>query len=279
MRLGELERLIFRKFEEAGVDSPGLCARLLLAKALGKRREDLIGLWNFEPPPEILENIKGLCLRRIAGEPLAYILGIKEFYGRDFFVTPAVLIPRPETELLVDLALRLPLAEAAICADLGCGSGCLGLTLALEKPSLTCLLVDKDASALEIALINNTALKAGATLIQGDLFSPAFLAGSCDLVASNPPYIGIKDEIMPEVVQFEPQAALFSCDNGKSHLAGVAAGAWHLLKSGGWLIMEHGAFQKSFVLALLASCGYEEIADFEDLAGLPRCVRARKKAK
>ena len=281
MRLGEYERQMARKLTEAGVDSPRLCARLLCAQALGL---DKLGV-ALAPERELDEaaaaRLAALAARRATGEPLAHITGVREFFGRDFHVTRHTLVPRPETELLVETALELlPQGEVSF-ADLGAGSGCIGVTLACERPRWRGLLLEESAGALAVAQENAAALlDSGASrlvFVRGDLFAPPLRGRALDLVISNPPYIGEGERgcVMDEVLRFEPASALFSPEGGLAHLTAVCEAARRLLRPGGLLILEHGAGQGAAVRSLVVRGGFSEVETRRDLAGLERCTLAR----
>ncbi|MDE5879636.1 MAG: peptide chain release factor N(5)-glutamine methyltransferase [Desulfovibrio sp.] len=284
---------------KAGVDSPRLCARLLCAEALGL---DKLGV-ALEPGRELseaeLERLETLTGRRASGEPLAHILGRREFFGRDFRVTRHTLVPRPETELLVETALEL-LPEAPLrFADLGAGTGCIGITLACERRQWRGVLLEKSPEALAVAAANAARLLSGEGQgsrpalfpreprrapssrlmpVLGDIFAPPLRAGAIELVISNPPYIGESERalVMDEVLRFEPKTALFSPAEGLAHLAAVCEAARRLLVPGGLVILEHGAAQGVAVRGLLAGRGFTRIETLRDLAGLERCSLGRR---
>ena len=278
MRLEEHERAARRILAKAGVDSPGLCARVLACKAAGLDRISCILAAEEELAPDRAACLSGLVARRARGEPLAYILGEREFYGLSFRVSEATLTPRPETEMLVEEALRLCPQATLRFADLGCGSGCIGATLIHERPGWHGILADASLPALEIARANAERLGIQADIVQADIFQLPFAASSLDLVVSNPPYIGRQDErlVMWETLAYEPHCALFSEKEGYAHLEAVIAGAAACLKSGGWLVVEHGDRQGSAVVEMLAAAGFGQIRDLPDLASLPRCALGQK---
>lgn len=278
MLLGEAEKKARELFIKAGVESPGLCARLLAGKACGL--DKLECLMRPEKPlsPAEEEVFTTLIKRRAKGEPLAYILGKKEFYDHAFAVSPAVLVPRPETELIVDLALKFLAPAKIIFADLGCGSGCIGLSLLAKRPEWSGLLLDISEAALKMARINALAMAPGANIAQGDIFSLPLAFESLDLIVSNPPYIAADDNsVMPDVLEYEPRLALFSENGGRAHLAAVIGGARNALRKGGGIILEHGEGQGEAVREMLRSEGFTNINIFRDLAGKPRCAMARRR--
>jgi len=214
-----------------------------------------------------------LLLRRLEGEPVAYILGEKEFYGRMFKVTPDVLIPRPETELLVEAALkRLATNHPSRILDIGTGSGCIALTLALERPEWSMTAVDLSAQALSIARQNAHSLNAKVRLLQSDLFDS--LGGDrFDLIISNPPYIPATDPHLRQGdIRFEPKAALTAGPEGLDTLRPLIQSAPDHLLSGGWLMLEHGWDQADNCRSLLVESGFMNIQNLRDLAGHERAT-------
>ncbi|MBA4707136.1 peptide chain release factor N(5)-glutamine methyltransferase [Aquitalea aquatica] len=212
-----------------------------------------------------------LALRRLQGEPMAYLLGEREFYGRNFRVSPAVLIPRPETEHLVEAALeRLGQAPAQV-VDLGCGSGAIAITLALEAAAWVVSAVDLSPDALQVAMGNAQQLGASVRFQQGSWYQPLGELAGFDLIVSNPPYIEQHDHHLAEGdVRFEPRMALTDEHDGLSCLREIIAGAPARLKAGGWLMLEHGFDQGDVVRQLLRSAGLQNVATLPDLAGLDR---------
>ncbi len=224
---------------------------------------------------------RGLVERRAAGEPVAYLTGAREFYGREFRVTPAVLIPRPDTELLVELALaHFAGRRGARVLDLGTGSGALAVTLALEldAPELTAL--DRSREALWVAMANAARLGASVSFVQSDWFA-ALGEERFELIVANPPYIAAADPHLEEGdLRFEPRAALAAGAAGLDDLAEIVAAAPARLEAGGWLFLEHGYDQAAAVRGLLADAGFASIASWKDIAGIERasggCWRGRE---
>ncbi len=212
-----------------------------------------------------------LCGRRLVGEPVAYLLGAREFYGRRFGVSPAVLIPRPETELIVDLVLaRVAPGSAPAILDLGTGSGALAVTLALEIPAAQVTALDFSAAALDVARANAAALGAAVRFVESDWFA-ALEAARFDFIVANPPYIADGDPHLTEGdVRFEPATALSSGPAGLDDLHRIAAAAPGFLTAGGWLLMEHGYDQAPAVRDLLVAAGFVDVASAQDLAGIER---------
>lgn len=213
-----------------------------------------------------------LIARRAAGEPVAYLTGSREFYGREFAVTPAVLIPRPETELLVELALqRLPADGGGRVLDLGAGSGCIGVTIATERPQAQVTLVDASAEALDVARANARRFAAAnTTLLRSDWYA-ALADARYDLIVANPPYVAAGDAHLQQGdLRFEPHSALVAGSDGLADLRRIVAGAPAHLVSGGWLICEHGHDQAEACTALLRQSGFINMFTARDLAGIHR---------
>lgn len=221
-----------------------------------------------------------LVVRRAAGEPVAYITGHREFYGREFRVTPDVLIPRPETELLVELALqRLPAAAPSRVLDLGAGSGCIGITIAAERLQAQVTLVDASEAALETARSNAAKWAPGnTTLLHSDWYS-AVAAERYDLIVANPPYVAEGDAHLHQGdLRFEPRSALAAGVDGLNDLQRIIAQAPQHLRAGGWLLLEHGFDQAVACAWLLEAAGLQDVFNAPDLAGLPRVSGGRLSA-
>ena len=212
-----------------------------------------------------------LLASRLAGEPIAYLTGTREFYGRPFRVSPAVLIPRPDTELLVELALaRIPPDQAVDILDLGTGSGCIAITLALERPNAHVTAVDRSTEALAVARANADLLDARVEFLTSDWFA-ALAERRFDLIVSNPPYIAAADPHLANGdVRFEPLSALTAGPDGLDDLRQLARTAATHLKTGGTLLLEHGYDQGPACLNLLRAAGFSSLQQAEDLAGHPR---------
>jgi release factor glutamine methyltransferase len=212
-----------------------------------------------------------LLVRRLAGEPVAYLTGTREFYGRPFQVSPDVLIPRPDTELLVELALaRMPADHAMDVLDLGTGSGCIAITLALERPLAHVTAVDRSAAALAIARRNADTLNARVEFLASDWFDT--LAGRYfDLIVGNPPYVAVADPHLARGdVRFEPVSALAAGHDGLDDLRRLTRAARAHLRHGGTLLLEHGYDQADAVQALLRESGIPQPRSWADLAGILR---------
>ena len=212
-----------------------------------------------------------LLIRRLAGEPIAYLIGAREFYGRPFEVSPAVLIPRPDTELLVELALaHMPPGQAVEVLDLGTGSGCIAITLALERPLAQVTALDRSAAALAVARRNAARLDAEVEFLSSDWF--AALGGRhFDLIVGNPPYIAAGDPHLGRGdIRFEPLTALAAGRDGLEDLRRLIATASAHLKPGGALLLEHGYDQADAVQALLRASGFHSPRSWTDLSGVRR---------
>ena len=254
-----------------------LDAQLLLAQALQQPRAWLIAHDEAFLSDAQQQSFSAACRRRSAGEPMAYLLGEREFHGLLLQVSPAVLVPRPDTETLVDWALEClaALAEPAPrVADLGTGSGAVALALKHRHPSAQVVAVDCSADALAVAAANARRLSLTIALRQGDWWQP--LAGErFHLVASNPPYIAGDDPHLADL-RHEPRGALTPEGDGLSALATIVRGAAGHLLAGGWLLLEHGFQQAGAVCHLLHEAGFEEVQTRADLAGQPRCSGGRR---
>jgi len=209
---------------------------------------------------------------RLEGEPIAYLLGEREFFGLNFEVSPATLIPRPETELLVELALeRIPPHGAFRVLDLGTGSGAIALSIAHTRPDSQVVAVDASAAALEVAQFNTQRLAPGnVRLLQSDWYS-ALHGERFDLIVSNPPYVAADDVHLAQGdVRFEPLTALTSGADGLEDIRRIIAQAKEHLDVDGWLLLEHGYDQAAQVRALLQQAGFTEVFSARDLAGIER---------
>ncbi|MDO8654600.1 MAG: peptide chain release factor N(5)-glutamine methyltransferase [Undibacterium sp.] len=250
--------------------------RMLLMHVLGLSRVQLITHSEQALSADQVERLNQLILRRVNGEPMAYILGEREFYGLDFYVTPDVLIPRPDTELLVELALQYAPRQSRLL-DLGTGSGAIAIAVAQQRPDLTVLALDVSPAALKIAEKNAARhLAAGKVqLIQSDWYS-AIADQQFATIVSNPPYIVKDDQHLSQGdLRFEPLNALTDHADGLSAYRQIITGAGKHLAEGGWLLMEHGYDQSSAVQELLSAAGFSEIQSWPDLAGILRVSGAR----
>ena len=257
--------------------TPRLDAEVLLAAALNCPRSILYAWPERIPEPELAERFAAWLERRLNGEPVAYLTGRREFWSLELEVTPDTLIPRPETELLVELALeRLPADQVVVIADLGTGSGAIALALAVERPRARIVAIDQSPAALAVARRNTERLQiANVEFRPGDWCAP--LAGEFfDLIVANPPYVAAADPRWRQGdLRFEPPAALISGPDGLDALRIIIAQTPAVLKPGGWLLLEHGYDQGEAVPGLLRECGFNEVADHQDTAGLSRVSRGR----
>lgn len=247
-------------------------AQILAAHALGVDRAWLIGHDRDVLSPDQSNAIEKLVSRREQGEPVAYILGEKEFYGRVFKVTPDVLIPRPETELLVETALeRLPRHRPARILDLGTGSGCIAISIAKERPDCEVLAVDVSLSAIAIARENANRLDApNVSLLASDWYARLDTM-NFDMIISNPPYIAAGDPHLGRGgLPHEPRQALASGRAGLDAIQAIVAGVRDHLPPGGWLILEHGHDQADACGELLMQAGLDQIFTLADLGGQSR---------
>jgi len=243
-------------------------ARTLLAHCVGVNRERLIA----HPEYPIDERTQALFARLAAarqqGTPMAYLVGAQEFYGHRVRVTPEVLIPRPETELLVQTGLQLLDGHAnARVLELGTGSGCVAIALALQRPDLWIVATDRSVAALCVARQNALDLGATVQFLAGDWYAP--LQGRFDLVLSNPPYVHAADEHL-RALRYEPRVALTDESDGLSALRIVVAGARGRLASGGRLLLEHGFDQADAVREMMQDQGLVHVQTLRDLAGQER---------
>ena len=244
-------------------------AQILFAHALGVNRAWLIG--HDRDVPTAAPAIEALLRRRLAGEPVAYLLGEREFYGRTFRVTPDVLIPRPETELLVELAIEhLPQQAIRTLLDVGVGSGAVAVSLALERPLCRACGVDLSAAALEVARANARGLQADVEFLVGDGFN-ALSGRRFDLIVSNPPYIAASDPHLNQGdLRFEPRLALVAGSDGLDLIRRLVGEAPVHLETDGWLLLEHGWDQAGVVRDLLRGGGFASVFSAKDLAGHER---------
>jgi release factor glutamine methyltransferase len=268
----------------AGLDNVRFEARLLLARAAGLSTEQLIARGNEPAPAAVALALRELTARRVQREPMAYILGEREFWGLPFKVSPAVLVPRPDSETLIEAALAL-LADRARpwrILDLGLGSGCLLLTLLHEFHAARGVGLDVSEEALAVARTNAAALKVAdrAELVLGDWRQPGWrteVGGPFDLLVSNPPYIEAASiaGLMPEVSRFEPKLALDGGADGLAAYRAIAAEAPRLVVPGGRLLLEVGEGQAAEVYAIFQSTGFAPEPAWKDLGGIDRVVSLR----
>jgi release factor glutamine methyltransferase len=257
-----------------GTDTAQIDAELLLAAALGATRAGLYAWPERALTPAERARFEALLERRILGEPVAYILEEREFWTLRLRVTPAVLIPRPETELLVETALELAGAmggNALRVVDLGTGSGAIALALASERPHWQLLATDQSAAALQVASDNAVQLGICNVGFRQGSWCEALPEGLFDMILSNPPYIAPGDAHLGQGdLRFEPSHALVAAELGLADLQAICQAAPRHLTPGGWLLLEHGFEQGPAVRQLLASAGFMGVRTLADLNGLPR---------
>jgi release factor glutamine methyltransferase len=247
-----------------------LDAQLLLLHALGDTaagRAWLIAHDSDDVAPQGQDAFFGLCARRADGEPVAYLVGRKEFFALDLLVDGRVLVPRPDTETLMEWAVSL-LHDGARVVDLGTGSGAIALAIKKSRPGALVEAVDFSAGALDVARANSRALDLDVTFRQG-----SWLQGSVDrydLIVSNPPYVAAGDPHL-EALRHEPVQALASGEDGLTDIRAIVEQSPPHLKPGGWLLLEHGHDQASAVRGLLTGAGFAEVSSRRDLAGIERC--------
>jgi release factor glutamine methyltransferase len=254
---------------------PALETRILLEHVLGWRRTELITRDNEELAEDCVGRFEALAQRRSAGEPIAQLVGTREFFGLKFEVTPDVLIPRPETELLVEIALeKMAGIEAPRVLDLGTGSGAIAVAIAFSRDDAQVWAVDRSAGALTVAARNAARLLGRSrkiTLLESDWTDALDPALRFELIVSNPPYIAQNDPHLSEGdLRFEPRAALTDDADGLAAIRAIVQAAPFFLASGGSLWLEHGYDQAANVRALLTARGFSDVRSERDLAGIER---------
>ncbi|MDX2274935.1 MAG: peptide chain release factor N(5)-glutamine methyltransferase [Hyphomonadaceae bacterium] len=264
-----------KRLEAAGVASPVFDARLLLEAGAGVSRLDIVTDPRRELTAEQVANVLALADRRAAREPVAHITGLRHFWKQELRVSPDVLIPRPETEYVVEAALeRLPFAQPARVLDLGVGSGAILFAILADRPLATGLGVDLSADAIAVAMANAAHLGLGerVSFLQNDWTKG--LQGPFDLVVSNPPYIATAEieGLAPEVARFEPRLALDGGADGLDAYRLIIPALPLLLQPGGGFALEIGKGQEGAVTDLAARAGFTDISYRNDLAGIPRVV-------
>ena len=254
-----------------------LDAQLLLLHVLGRAGTDRAWLLAHDGDPlpaPAHQGFRTLCARRAQGEPLAYLVGEKEFFGLPLAVDARVLVPRPDTETLVEWALeRLQGLAAPRVVDLGTGSGAIALAIARARPDARVEAVDRSAAALEVARANAGRLCLSVDFRQADWLDGA--AGPYDLVVSNPPYVAAGDPHLA-TLRHEPASALVAGADGLDDLRRITGAAPAVLRPGGWLLLEHGWDQAAAVRGLLEAAGYGSVQSRRDLAGPERCSGGRR---
>jgi release factor glutamine methyltransferase len=259
--------------EVAGTSTlPRLEWQMLWQHVLQVSRAWLIAHDTDPLPQDALDRYRALEARRLAGEPMAYILGSREFMGHDFTVTPDVLIPRPETELLVETALDyLDGCAAPAVLDLGTGTGAIAISIALASPSTRVVATDVSTPALEVARANARRLGARVEFLAGSWYDALLEATGFDLIVSNPPYIAAADDHLRQGdLRFEPAHALTDGRDGLDAIRAIIRGAGQRLNPKGALFVEHGWDQADDVRDLMASAGFVQVESLRDLAGIER---------
>lgn len=275
MTLKEALALATRRLARAGCDTPGLDAEVLLGHVLAKERAWLYTYPDTGLSPDQLARFDELVARRARREPVAYLTGVKAFFGLDFLVNRHVLIPRPETELLVETALHIAGASPVSIADVGTGSGCIAVSLAKNLPQAHLYAIDASALALDVARENAArhGVLASITFLQGNLLEP--LPRPVDMIASNPPYIsrGELEAALPEVSRYEPYLALNGGEDGLEAIRQLLAQARGRLKSGAAMLVEIGSSQGPAAGQLARQFFPSATIEIkQDLAGLDRLL-------
>jgi release factor glutamine methyltransferase len=277
-----VDKLLARARErltEAAFRPPPREANLLLARVLGWNEARLLARGDHEVSAADQRRLEALVERRLTGEPVAYLLGEKEFYGRSFAVDNRVLIPRPETEHLVEWALELELPEGTTILDIGTGSGCLAVTLGLELTPARVVATDVSVAALAVAAKNAERHEVCRRLhlVAADLAGGLAL-GEIDLVVSNPPYVGLADadQLSPEIIGFEPAVALLADRDGHAlhrRLIGELGG----LRRGAFVLLEIGAGQEASLRRLIEGSVFDLLAIRPDYGGIPRVALLQRR--
>ena len=266
------------RLADAGVEDPRLTIELLLVHVLGGNRGELIARMDDILDTSTLARLEAMCARRAAREPIDYVIGEREFRARAFKVRPGVLVPRPETELIVDLALKLlPRDTQGWAADVGCGSGVLAVTLALEFPALMVLATDISETPLKVTRENAERLGVSERVCCARMDGLSAAGGGFALVVSNPPYVNPADAptLDPEVIDHEPHEALFGGPDGLAVAQRVLAHVAERLMPGGLLLMEHGMEQGASLREAATRAGLKAPRTHPDHAGLDRILEAR----
>ncbi len=266
---------------ERGSESPRLDAELLLGHVLDLERIHLYTQFDRPLIPEELAEYRALIKRRAAGEPVAYLTGERAFWTLDLLVDGRVLIPRPDTETLVEAALSIADDSPATVIDVGTGSGAIALALASERPTWSVIATDVSEDALEVARENRarTGLDERVEMVRGHLLEPVKLdVFPIDMVVSNPPYVAEseRDEVGPGVLEYEPTGALFAGPDGLDVITELVPAAFDALRPGGYLLVEMGYRQGPAVTAIFEEAGFVDVSIRRDLGGRDRVVSGRR---
>lgn len=276
MTIRDTLRQTTQRLEQHGVSNPRLNAEVLLCHCLSIDKTYLYTRDERELSQAEMQRLEDAVYERISGVPVQYIVGRQEFFGRYFVVNPTVLIPRPETELLVEKVIAVKPANGARIIDVGTGSGCIGVTIALELPNSRVTLTDVSFEALLTARINASSLGASVDVACMDLLEAA--SGPFDLIVSNPPYVSRAEtsRLQREVREHEPHVALFAADDGLAAYRQLIPSSQRLLRPGGYLFMEIGFALEERVLNLFDG-RWARLPTVTDLQGIPRVVCAQLK--
>ena len=275
----ELRKLYLKgrkSFERNGFDCPGIETRAILARSLDAGPLELYAHPQRRVDPERAEAFERLLRRRLAGEPLAYVTGKREFYSRCFAVTPDVLIPRPESETLAELTIETAgQMKNPRVLDLGTGSGCLAVTVFLETRGCEVFASDVSAAALSVASENARTQGARIRFVNSDLLG-CFAKSSFDIIISNPPYVSEAEyaELPEEIRRHEPRTALIGGEDGLEYIRKIAAAATRALREGGFLLLEIGAGQARSVDDIVRENGFSDIRFETDINDIKRVVKA-----
>ena len=275
-RIDSVLSLAKASLDKSGSSSPALDAELILASALGRDRTWLFTWPEYQPSFSQIDQFNQMLQRRVLGEPMAYILGEREFWGLSLECDPSTLIPRPDTELLVEIALGLGLTKEARILDLGTGTGAIALALASERPNWKISAVDLSTAAIDLAQRNAAKLGIGSVeWYRGSWFEPIEEGARFDLIISNPPYVEAGSPWLDRGdLRFEPRTALTSGLEGMDDISLIAKKAQTYLSPSAYLLFEHGFEQADKVKGLLQSQGYQSIKCFKDLSDLDRATLA-----
>jgi len=276
MEIKELYLKGRKSFEENGFECPGIETRAILARSLDTDPLEFYAHPERRVNPERTEAFEKLLRRRLAGEPLAYVTGEREFCSRPFVVTRDVLIPRPETETLAELAIETAgRMKNPRILDLGTGSGCLAVTLSLEARGCEVFASDVSAAALSVARRNARTHGARVRFVRSDLLG-SFAKSSFDMIISNPPYVSEAEyaELSPQIRRYEPRMALLGGKDGLACIRKIAAAAGTTLREGGFLLLEIGASQAESAERVVRENGFSDVRFGVDISGVKRVVKA-----